>query len=314
VINHDQLFKLLLQTFFREFLAAFAPEIHAALKPSAIHFLDKELIGAHSGQRKTKLVDLVARVRLAGGDGFVLVHIEHQARRERDIGRRMFLYAAWLMQRYGLPVYPILLTSYDQPREAEPHSYQVIIRCFQVLDFRYRVIQLNRLSWRIYAKMKNPAATALMAKMRIAARDRFRVKLQMLRLIATLRLQPAKMDLIAGFMESYLALNAKEELAFQASLDKIGDTKERQQVMQLVTSWERRGRHEGRHEGRNEGRQEGQSETVRRQLRILLGRLTSTQERMINLLDCDQLSDLAEALLRFSSAKDLDRWLARHRC
>jgi hypothetical protein len=29
-------------------------------------------------------------VRLAGRDGFLLVHVEHQARREREIGRRLF--------------------------------------------------------------------------------------------------------------------------------------------------------------------------------------------------------------------------------
>src|SRR5947207_6294214 len=188
--NHDQIFKLLLQCFFREFLQAFAPEIHRALAPGSIQFLDKELIRSERGQRKTKLVDLVARVRLAGGYGFVLIHVEHQSVRQREIGRRLFLYAAWLMQRYGLPVYPILLTSYDRPSKPEPSSYHMEVGGFRVLEFRFRVVQLNRLNWRAYARTKNPAAAALMAKMRIATNDRVKVKLQILRLIATLRLEP----------------------------------------------------------------------------------------------------------------------------
>jgi hypothetical protein len=213
VTSHDQLFKILLQTFFREFLEVFVPEVHQALTGSEIHFLDKELVRARGAQRETKLVDLVARVRLKDGEGFILVHVEHQARRQREIGRRMFLYAAWLLQRYGLPVYPVLLTSYDVPHAIEPNTYRMKVRGLRVLDFRYRVVQLNRLNWRKYIRLRNPAAAALMARMRIARRDRVRVKLQILRLLTTLRLQPEKMELIAGFMENYLALSAKEELA-----------------------------------------------------------------------------------------------------
>jgi hypothetical protein len=306
--SHDQHFKLLLQTLFREFLEVFAPEIHRSLSPSNIHFLDKELIRAQSGERKTRLVDLVARVRLGGQDGFVLVHVEHQARREREIGRRMFLYAAWLIQRYGLPVYPILLTSYDQPRDPEPDRYRMEVHGFRVLDFRFRVVQLNRLRWRDYVRVRNPAAAALMARMRIDPKDRVKAKLQILRLIATLRLEPAKMDLIAGFMDNYLALNAKEELAFRAAMDKLEDSNEKETVMQLMTSWERK----GRLEGRQEGRQEGQLATIKRQLQVLLGKLTASQEKDLEGLKEAQLSDLAEALLEFSTVKDLDRWLARH--
>jgi flagellar biosynthesis/type III secretory pathway protein FliH len=143
--------------------------------------------------------------------------------------------------------------------------------------------------------------------------------LQILRLIATLRLEPAKMELIAGFMENYLALNAREELDFQASLDKIEDSKQKNRVMQLMTSWERKGRQEGRKQGRREGLEEGrdrgllegQVETVKRQLRVLFGRITSAQAKRIDSLEDKKISDLAEALLNFSSARDLENWLSQ---
>src|SRR5947207_15958813 len=61
-----------------------------------------------------------------------------------------------------------------------------------------------------FIKLKNPAATALMVKMNIRPEDRVKVKLQVLRLLVTMRLDREKMDLIAGFMESYLKLSAKE--------------------------------------------------------------------------------------------------------
>jgi hypothetical protein len=98
-------------------------------------------------------------------------------------------------------------------------------------------------------------------------------------------------------------------LAFQAALDKIEDSKEKHTVMQLMTSWERK----GRQEGRQVGRQEGQLATIQRQLRVQVGKLTPARERDLQGLAQAQLAELAEALLDFSSLADLKRWLAaRH--
>lgn len=47
-----------------------------------------------------------------------------------------------------------------------------------------------------------------MAKMRIAPKDWACVKLECLRLLVTLRLDPARMRLISGFVDTYLRLNA----------------------------------------------------------------------------------------------------------
>jgi hypothetical protein len=246
-------------------------------------------------------VDLVARVRFHGQEGFVLVHVEHQGRRDRQIGLRLFLYAAWLIERYGLPVYPILLTSYDTPRSPEPDRFALPVRGFGLRDFGYRVVQLNRMNWRDFVRRPNPAAAALMAKMNIRPEDRVRAKLQILRLLATMRLDPEKMDLIAGFVENYLTLTAKEELAFERELDKLDDNEQKASVMELMTSWERK------------GRQEGQLALVKRQLDRQVGPLKPEMERQVNRLSAERLGDLAEALLQFTSAEDLRRWLAGKR-
>jgi hypothetical protein len=126
----------------------------------------------------------------------------------------MFVYFARLFEKHGLDVYPIALFSYDRPLRAEPDRFRVEFPDLSVVDFRFRVIQLNQLDWRAYVRQANPVAAALVAKMRIAARDRPRVKLECLRLLATLRLNPAKARLIAGFVHTYLRLNAAENLVF----------------------------------------------------------------------------------------------------
>ena len=49
-----------------------------------------------------------------------------------------------------------------------------------------------------------------MAKMKIAPQDHPKVKAECLRLLATLSLDPARMQLISGFVDTYLRLNPAE--------------------------------------------------------------------------------------------------------
>src|SRR5262249_30351673 len=119
-----------------------------------------------SGERYE--ADLVVQAQLRGQESFILIHVEHQAQAQADFGRRMFRYFARLHDRYALPVYPIVLFSYARPRRPEPSVYRVMFGDWVILEFQYRVIQLNRLRWRDFVRRPNPIASALMAKMAIA--------------------------------------------------------------------------------------------------------------------------------------------------
>ncbi len=81
--------------------------------------------------------------------------------------------------------------------------------------------------------------------------------------------------------------------------------------MEVVTSWELRGRAEGHAEGRVEGRVEGQRELVLRMLTRKCGVLPRTVQSRVKKLAPEQIEALAEALLDFSSRADLDAWLAQ---
>lgn len=59
----------------------------------------------------------------------------------------------------------------------------------------------------------NPVAAALMVKMKIAPQDRPKVKAECLRLLATLRLDPARSQLISG-VDTDLRLSATEVRVF----------------------------------------------------------------------------------------------------
>jgi len=70
------------------------------------------------------------------------------------------------------------------------------------------------------------------------------------------------------------------------------------------------GRQEGRQEGLQEGRQEGELEIALLLLRRRCGNISSDQESRIRSLPLVQLEALAEALLDFHGAADLELWLA----
>ncbi|MCC5604514.1 hypothetical protein [Nostoc favosum] len=48
------------------------------------------------------------------------------------------------------------------------------------------------------------------------------------------------MQLISGFVDTYLRLDVTEEQAFQTVVDTMGLT-QREEVMEIVTSWEQKG-------------------------------------------------------------------------
>jgi hypothetical protein len=306
-IDHDQLFKQLLTTFFLEFLELFTPEFFAAIDPASLEILPLEYFtDIDAGERKA--MDVIIRVNLLGRPNApessrvsVVVNCEHQSTTKADFNRRLFFYFAQLHRKYLQPVYPIALFSFDEPYRPERDSYQVRVPGLQVMDFNFLTIQLNRLDWREFLSQPNPVAAALMAKMEIDPADRPRVKVECLRMITNLKLDKARTFLISGFIDNYLRLNPIEEQQFQVEVDKIKLPTEREDVMELTTSW--------KEEGIVQGRELGERSLVIRQLTRKLGNLSPELLVRVNGLSIDRVEALAEDLLDFTSMGDLERWL-----
>ena len=253
-IDHDRLFKELLTTFFVEFLELFFPKLAASIDPDSIEFLSQEhFVNLLDGGEYH--ADLLVKARFKGAIAFFLIHVEHQSTAPVSFARRFFRYYSAIFEKHGLPVYPIVIYSHDLPKKKQPNVYKVDFPDGEVLRFRYRVVQLNRLSWRRFVNSDNPVASALMARMKIATRDRPRVKVECLRLMVTLRLNRAKMHLISSFVDAYLNLNDGEEQKFSRSLEQADLLpKQKEEVVEIVTSWERRGIEKGMAQGVEKGR------------------------------------------------------------
>jgi hypothetical protein len=306
-VDHDRLSKELGTVFFDELVGFTAPELAGDLEPGSAIFLDKQVFTDVTGGAKYE-VDIAAKVRLRREDAYILVHIENQASAQPEFAKRMFRYFARLHESHGLPVYPIAIFSYKEPKTRQPSEYRVVVKDLSVLDFRFRAIQLNRLNWRDYLNSENPVATALMAQMNVAPKDRPKVKLECLRGFVKQGWDPARLRLLLGYVDSYLPLEGEQREQFNEGLNAAG-LAEKEDVMEIVTSWEREGIAKGRREGLQEGLQAGTVQLVLRLLRRRVGALSEDREARVRRLPVERLEALGEALLDFQSVDDLDAWL-----
>jgi hypothetical protein len=318
-IDHDSAFKLLLTTFFVEFVDLFCSDLRHQIVPESVEFLPQEVFldpstaiqteDSNQAEKQKRILDIAAKVRLRSDsplvargeeDVFIIVHIDPQSTRKPNFERRMFRYFSRLHDRYNLPVYPIALLTFDAPTNQQPDRYGIEFPNLMVLDFRYQVVQLNQLSWRDYVNNPNPVACALMAKMNIAPTDRPRVKFECLRLLLTLRLDLGKQKLISSFFDGYLQLTPQQTQQFEALVDTL-ELPEKEKVMVLTTSW--------KEEGRVEGRQEASMNIALQLLNYKFGVLAPEVVERIRALNITQLEALPLAIFGFASSTDLDAWL-----
>ena len=306
-IDHDAIFKELLSTFFLDFLELFVPQVLEYSEPSEFSLEPTETVRevfSPIGQGKKKVADVVARLRFRDQPTCFLIHVESQssAYTQEDFRWRMFHYFARLHEKFRLPVYPIALFTFDEPYQEQENSYVVSFPDRQVLEFSFVSIQLNRLNWRDFLKRENPIASALMAKMRMAPSERAQVKAECLRLLATLELNREKMELLSGFIGTYLRLNEDEEEQFQQALEQM-DLGIKERVMQFVTDWQEKGREQGRQEGLQQGLIAKGQEDI---LRILEFRFEDIQPEVRELIGkIDDLEVLGNLLVQAVTSQSL---------
>ena len=299
MIDHDRLFKELIQTFFWEFIELFLPEILEYVETDTLTFLPEEIFTDVTSGDKRK-IDLLAQVKWEGQNSYFLIHLENQAYNQKEFERRMFHYFARLDAKYLLPIFPIVIFSYDEPKRPEKSQYTVNFPNRKVLEFNYVSIQLNNLKWRNFLNQPNPVAAALMAKMDFQPQERVRVKLECLRMLVTLQLNPAKIELISGFIDTYLRLNTAEEEELNTEL-KQANLVEEEQIMEIVTSW------------MEKGIEQGEQKIIKRQVKRRFNNITPTLESQINSLSSAQLENLADVIFDLQSLADLTNWLEQQK-
>ena len=309
-IDHGRLFKELISTFFIEFIELFFPQVLEYIDTESIIFLDKEIFTDVTAGDKYE-TDLIAKVKFLGQPSYFVIHIEAESGARPKFNQRMFRYFARLDEKLDLPIYPIVIFSYNSPKTVAVNNYQINFPDFQVLKFNYQVVQLNQLNWRDFLARPNPVASALMSKMSIVPEDRPKVKAECLRLLVTLKLNPAKMQLISGFIDTYLRLNKIEKEKFQTEIGTL-IKEEKEEVMQIVTSWMEEGIEKGIEKGIERGIERGidrEKNLILRQINRKFGQIDLELATEIRSLNIEIIEALAEAIFDLDDVEDLQNWL-----
>jgi len=108
-----------------------------------------------------------------------------------------------------------------------------------------------------------------------------------------------------------LVYNLRENLRVNQELE----TDDRELIMRLEPLYQRnreQAKEEGRQEGKQEGKQEGEKNLILRLLHRRIGEIDALLIERITGLSIEQLENLGEALLDFSSVADLEAWLTQH--
>lgn len=213
---------------------------------------------------ETRRVDLLVETKLRGEESLIIIHVEPQSYQQSAFAERMFIYFSRLYEKYRRKIIPIALFTYE-PIRMEKNRWTMQFPFLDVLRFQFFKVELKNCPWEEYIKQPNPVAAALLSKMGYSEAERVQVKLEFLRMLTKLELNPAKMKLITGFFETYLQLREEEEQQLQEHVKKL-HPQEEGKIMELMTSWEKKGMEKGMEKGKKEGMEKGKKEVAKKLL------------------------------------------------
>ncbi|MDQ3813287.1 MAG: hypothetical protein M3347_04980 [Armatimonadota bacterium] len=293
-VSHDQLFKELLRAFFREFMELFFPAVAARLDFSHVVLLDREVF-TDVPEGALREPDLVARVNTQSGEPeLILIHVEVQARRDRDFGARMLEYYMLLQLRYKLPVFPIVLYLERGAGGLGADRYEQSLFETPILTFTYQRIGAPDLAAEEYLQTANPLAYGLAALMRPGERHAAEIKANCLLQIARALIDEARKVLLANCVETYLRLDEGEQQLFE----RLVQQPDYEEVTEMQSVYEIKGEERGIAIGEVRGKRDA----VLVLLRERFGDLPEPVEAHVHALqDESELDELLRAALRAPS-------------
>ncbi len=296
-------------TIFKGFFEAFLPEAGRFVDFDHLAFVDKERVTI-DGRKRTG--DLLVKTRFRHQPAGFLIHIEHQAQTDSNLARRMLEYFLLDWQEYRIPVYPIAVLSHKQAVPLSLAPLELNFPNKKVLHFDFDVIDLPRMEAQSFVRLKNPAALALSARMKMDPRNRVSLARDFFLSLACAKIGREEKGLVAGFFSSYQPLSNQESLQLEEELSKVKSKDAREAVMNLTNPFIELGKQRGRQEGIAEGIVAGQAELVLKLITRRVGTISSTHERAIRKLSPEKIEALGEALFDFVAPADLARWLQQN--
>ncbi|WP_127582321.1 Rpn family recombination-promoting nuclease/putative transposase [Paenibacillus koleovorans] len=320
-VDHDRLFKELLQTFFGEFIHLFFPQAYEAIDFDQLKFLSEEVFtDVTAGERRR--VDLLVETRLREEDVLILVHVEPQAYYQKLFAERMFIYSTRLYEKYRRRIMPIAIFSYDTPRH-EPSSFGWGFSFLEVLRYHFFSVELKKCNWREYIRQDNPVAAALLSKMGYTEEEKVQVKLEFLKMLVRMELDPARMQMIAGFFHNYLVLNEAEEQTLREEIRMLDRKVEDIVHNNLDYYWDKatlqRGVEQGMEEGLEKGIEQGLVQGKLEEARRIIGKFLEARfgeagvrmtDQVAAIDDLTQLERMADSLFMVNRLEEAEQLIA----
>jgi hypothetical protein len=256
VSDFDNPWKDVLEHFFRDFLAFFFPEAHAAIDWSRKYeSLDKELQQIVSeSELGLRLADKLFKVWLVDGrEAWILIHVEIQNQRDPWFAERMFVYNYRVYDRYRRPVISLAVMG-DEDRAWRPNQFGYgMFGCTMGIQFPIvKLVDYASQSEDLEASA-SPFAAVVMAHLktqetRSDPSSRRTWKLRLIKSLYDRELDGEQIRLLFRFLDAILDLPRELEKALSVDLAEF----ERERTMPYVSSIERIAREEGKAEAKVE--------------------------------------------------------------
>ncbi len=314
--DNDSPWKEVLEAYFPQAMQFFFPETARIINWNRKHeFLDKEFqqISRKAKQGKRYADKLVKVWGNKGEELWLLIHIEIQAKSEKDFEKRMFTYNFRIFDRFDKPAISLAIlcdSSTDWCPDSYGYTYPGTSMDFKfgsvkLLDYQNRMTELEA--------SDNVFANVVMAHLKMQQtqrkpKQRKEWKFSLIRQIYYKGLGEQDIRNLYRFIDWVMILPEGLENEFWKELKQF----EEEQTMPYITTGERIGYKRGREDGRQEGRQEGEQALILRLLSRRFGELSLQVRARVESMNSTQLEALGEALLDFTDIDDLNNWLQEH--
>ncbi|MGE4519255.1 MAG: hypothetical protein AB7E04_07105 [Desulfobacteraceae bacterium] len=167
--NFDSPWKDIIEAFFPQFMEFFVPQ---SLKDidftKEVKFLDKELEKLILDSETTKrYADKLVEVTLNDeSKKWILIHIEIQSQKDKDLSKRMFVYNYRIFDKYDIPVTSIAILA-DENKNWNPKAFKYGMWGSNMgLDYLKSKLLDYKDKWSYLETIKNPFAMVVMAHLK----------------------------------------------------------------------------------------------------------------------------------------------------
>ncbi len=308
---HDQIFKELIADFPKNFLTLVMPDIASRIDLGDVVFEPGDYF-LDSPRGKRRAPDLIAQVRSRASpceEAVIHIEIEYAFRQARVV--RIPEYNRLLAMRHELPVHSVVIYLHGGQPGIRPVEYREVSLERELTVFRYTSWGLSRTPAPAYLARPEPLAWAFAALMHPGSLgSRTELGLACLRRIAAVRdLDEVRRFRLFNCVATHIELDTRATEEYETLLRRSENLEVQKMMMTWADRIEAKGRAAGRDEGHKEGLAEGRKGVYDLVLHLLsqrFGRVPASIKRRIEAISSVQeLTRLAESVLKVDSLEEL---------